>query len=734
MLKILRNHSKIYLTTSSRSYNTNYKKSVTNFKDGSSFIFESGRLARFADGSIILTHGDNSLLSTTVKGKTETTQDFLGLTTEYRPSGAAVGKIPSNALRREFLNSDYDILTARCIDRSLRPLFKQNYPFPIQIICKPLAFDDDCDPIVMSINASSASAYCANLPLITPVGAVRIGLVDDRIIINPNKYDRKQSSIDLLFTGTDDKKIIMLEMEGKEIPKEIFYECINEGFSSIESIISSIKKLNPDFIPINSLSEEMSENDKKLKNSIIELADNELTFIFTDVSLDKEKRDEKINKVLKEIMKDLKNEFNTPDYYLIISKMFYKVVKDILRRETIESKIRMDGRKLDEIRPISMEVDIYKKLHGSAIFQRGQSQVFSTVTFDSPEAAFRPDSISQLFGGQEEKKFIHHYEFPGFAINEIQQSSRQNRREIGHGMLAEKALKNIIPKDFPYSIRLNTQVLESNGSTSMAAVVGGTLALRDAGVHIKAPVAGIAMGLMTEEYCSESTNKVLLTDLNGLEDYAGDMDFKIAGTANGFTAMQLDIKIPGLSFDLMKESINESRKALNFILDKILILQPNVRSEFKKSVPIIDKINISMKCKVGLYQNGGYNHKLIESETGVKIKSEEDLQLRLFAPNREKLEEAKRMILELQDTDGTAKLIFGGIYDAEIVEILKSGFMIKFQRGTKPVFIKNSDIAGGKAKIFDSSVFKKHVGDKIKVSYYGDDPSTGKMRLSCLKY
>uniref|UniRef100_A0A0K0EUZ9 Polyribonucleotide nucleotidyltransferase n=1 Tax=Strongyloides venezuelensis TaxID=75913 RepID=A0A0K0EUZ9_STRVS len=733
MLKIFRKHPQLLkYNIIKRNYNNEYKKSTATLKNGLSYTFESGRMARFADGSIVISQGENALLSTTVKGKDKVNAGFLNLMVDYKPNAAAVGKIPENYLRKEFINSDADILTSRCIDRSLRPLFKENYDFPVQIICKPLSFDDDSDSVVLSINASSASAYCANLPLIDPVGAVRVAHVDDKILVNPNKHLLKKSMINLLITGTDKGKIVMLEMEGKEVPFSILQSCIEEGVESIKTIIKSIKELNPNFVPYDPQKSSLSDVEFEIQSLIRHLAENELQFIFTDITLDKEERDEKVRNVGKTIEADLGSQFKMIDFSTHFQKHFSKVVKEILRKETIISQKRMDGRDLNEIRPIKIEVDVYKKLHGSAIFQRGQSQVLSTVTFDSPESAFRPNSITQLFGLQEEKKFIHHYEFPSYAINEIKQQARSNRREIGHGILAERALKNLIPSDFPFTIRLNTEVLESNGSTSMAAVVGGTLALRDASVHLKSPVAGVAMGLMTSENSSDSEKKVILTDINGMEDYAGDMDFKIAGTKDGFTAMQLDIKIPGLTLNLLYEALHKSRKGLNFIINKIFEMQPDTREEFKKTVPVLEVINIPMKVKMALFQNGGYNYKLIESETGVKIKQEDELVLRIFAPNAKKFQEAKDMILNLAEVDRQANLDFGGIYEAEIVEILRSGFMIKFEKGTKPIFIKNSDIAGGKSKVPDSAMFNKKVGDKISVKYFGDDPCTGKMRLSCI--
>uniref|UniRef100_A0AC35TVP6 Polyribonucleotide nucleotidyltransferase n=1 Tax=Rhabditophanes sp. KR3021 TaxID=114890 RepID=A0AC35TVP6_9BILA len=764
MLAVLRSQKEPYCRIYKRSYNTIYKKESVKLGDGHPLVFESGHLARFADGAVVASMGENALLTTLVKGKVPSGSDFLGLTVEYKASAAAVGKIPNNFLRRELNNSDSDILLGRNIDRSLRPLIASSFAYPIQIICKPLAVDESCDSAVLSINGASAAAMMANIPMIRPVGAVRVAMIDETVIINPTRKELKSSICDILISGTEEKKMVMLEMEGKEMTTTKFLNCMTKGLIEVNKIVDTLKKMNPDFKPYIH-NEVLTKEELKLNESIKELSANQLEYIYTDATLDKEQRDIAVQTLFGNLKRDLRKENMKSfegDFDLLIYKFFWSFAKHTLRNLTINSNIRVDGRSPEEVRKLAIKTDMFKKLHGSAMFQRGladiensffkhwivqkvdmtlvfigtnllsqpgQSQVLSTITFDSPSAAFRADSISQLLGAQERKMFMHQYEFPGYATNEISQSRGSNRREIGHGNLAEKGLKYTVPEDFPYTIRLNTQVLESNGSTSMAAVCGGSLALRDAGVPITNPAAGIAMGLMSSENCIESKKSVILTDLNGLEDYAGDMDFKIAGTQKGFTAMQLDVKIDGLDVDITKQVLSKAKTGLKYLLDKMKKNQPEVRKAFKDSVPVVEDLKITMLSKRALFQNGAFNAKLIESETGVKITSDDELKINLFAPSQEHLLEATKMIEELCGTKKEVQLTFGAFYSAKITEIMPSGFLVSFDKNSKPHFISNFNFSG--KKVVDSSVFNKSVGDEIRIQYLGIDSETGKSRLTC---
>lgn len=472
------------------------------------------------------------------------------------------------------------------------------------------------------------------------------------------------------------------------------------------------------------------------------LADDQLYYILMDPTHDKTSRDNAITNLRRLVVTTISE---SPEYPAnVIEQVFSDYVKDTYRKIVLEHNQRCDGRKLDEFRPISIQVDVYKKLHGSAIFQRGQSQVLGTVTFDSPASAFHPDSIAQLLGAQQKKMFMLHYEFPGFATNEFSAKTAFNRRELGHGILAEKSLKHVMPDDFPYCIRLACQVLESNGSTSMASSSVGSLALYDAGVPLKSPVAGVAIGLLENK--SNKEDYRILTDIMGFEDYAGDMDFKIAGTKNGFTAMQLDIKNDGLTKEQVKESLNAAKNGISHVLEKMSAAIPEPREEFKKTVPIMEDVLLPNYKRSCLFRNGGYNAKQIEAETGTKIFIEDEQNIKLFSPNKEKLEQAKKMVAEwvffhifwldfdhfcffrFAEETATLDLTFGQWYTSEIVEIRENGIFVRIKQGTKPLFIPNHEL--DIRKVQHASVLGLKEGTPIKVQYFGRDPVTGYHRLS----
>ncbi|PAV65442.1 hypothetical protein WR25_12532 [Diploscapter pachys] len=411
----------------------------------------------------------------------------------------------------------------------------------------------------------------------------------------------------------------------------------------------------------------------------------------------------------------------------MISSVFSLYVKSQIRNLILKKGLRVDGRKLDEFRPINIEVDVFKKLHGSCLFQRGQTQVFSTVTFDSVEAAFHPDSISQMLGSQQKKTFMLHYEFPGYATNEISASRGANRREIGHGALAEKALKHVIPDEFPYSIRRACQVLESNGSSSMASACGGSVALLDAGVRLKNPVGGVAIGLMTNPEKPDEDYR-LLTDLMGMEDYAGDMDFKIAGTEKGFTAMQLDVKTLGLTRKQLKESLEVGDRGVKFVLGKMRAAISGPRVQFKPTVPVVEVVSIEHFKRLILFRNGAYNLKLIEAETGVKISQEDDTHVSLFAPNPEKLQQAKDLMQKLFDENEVKEYPYGKMLHVEIIEMSDRGVMVKLPDGGAPIFIPNVRLSN--VPIKHPSAAGLQVGQKITIQWLGRDPTTGQIRVS----
>ncbi|KAM3728390.1 Polyribonucleotide nucleotidyltransferase 1 [Dirofilaria immitis] len=688
--------------------------------------FEAGHIARLADGAAVVSQGDTSVLATVV-GKQSSAgdmADFMPLTVDFQQSASAVGRIPTNYLRRELQRNDSDILASRMIDRSIRPLFPENYSGETQIICKPLAIDDDGDPVILGLNAASTALTLSDIPWEGPIGAVRIALIDNEIVINPSRKNMKSSSLDLVIAGCDfGKRILMIDMDGCEIEIEKFSECIKTGLKAVSYLIQAINKVKDSCgrqkrqningeidIDMISLTEEMQI-----------LCGDQLYDILTDVEHDKLSRDRAISELGDHMLEKLK-ERNTPHK---LRHAFKNLLKRSLREALFKNERRCDGRKFDELRPVNIKMDVHKKLHGSTLFQRGQTQVFGTVTFDAPSAAFQPDALSQLLGAQQKKMFMLHYQFPSFATTAISSSLRTSRRELGHGALAEKALKRLIPEDFPYCLRLACDVLESNGSSSMASVCAGCLALLDAGVQMKAPAAGIAMGLIIDEGRSDYR---ILTDINGLEDFAGDMDFKVAGTVSGYTAMQLDLKVPGIKPEIVIESLKQARNGLEHLLLVMKKAQPQWRNHFKSTVPVHETIPIAIYKRHIIFRSGGYNAKLIESETGAKISVEDDTNISIFAPNKMKLEEAKMMLNKMFENENEIELVFGAMYKAEIVDVLEHGVLVTLHKGMKPILLKNSNLDA--RNVAHAKVLGFKSGQKIIIQYLGRDPITGYHRIS----
>ncbi|OZC10130.1 putative polyribonucleotide nucleotidyltransferase [Onchocerca flexuosa] len=688
--------------------------------------FEAGHVARLADGAAVVSQGETSVLATVVGKQSSAgdTTDFMPLTVDFQQSASAIGRIPTNYLRRELQRNDSDILASRMIDRSVRPLFSKDYSGETQIICKPLAIDDDGDPVILGLNATSAALTLSDIPWEGPMGAVRVALIDNEIVVNPSRKNMKTSSLDLVIAGCDyGKRILMIDMDGYEIETEKFLECIRTGLQAISHLIQAINKVK-DLCGRQKRQDVNGEIDIDMIALMEEmqiLYGNQLYDIFTNKEHDKLSRDRAVSAIADHMLEKLK-ERSTPHK---LRHTFKNLVKRSLREALFKSERRCDGRKFDELRPVDIKMNVYKKLHGSALFQRGQTQVFGTVTFDAPSTAFQPDALSQLLGAQQKKMFMLHYQFPSFATTAISSSLRTSRRELGHGALAEKALKRLIPEDFPYCIRLACDVLESNGSSSMASVCAGCLALLDAGVQVEAPAAGIAMGLIIDE---ERSDYRILTDINGLEDFAGDMDFKVAGTMSGYTAMQLDLKVPGIKPEMVMESLEQAKNGLKHLLLLMKKAQPQWRDHFKSTVPVHETIPVAIYKRHIIFRSGGYNAKLIESETGAKISVEDDTNISIFAPNKVKLEEAKMMLNKMFDSESERELVFGAMYKAEIVDVLEHGVLVTLHKGMKPILLKNSNLDA--RNVVHAKVLGFKTGQKIIIQYLGRDPNTGHHRIS----
>ncbi|EYB93090.1 hypothetical protein Y032_0186g1073 [Ancylostoma ceylanicum] len=692
--------------------------------DGGPLTLTTGHMARFASGAVVASAGDSAVLSTCVfRASTSESypgQDFVPLLVDFKQSAAAVGKIPTNYLRRELGQTDADILASRVIDRSLRPLFPPGWTNETQIVVKPLAVEEEADVVLLGLNAAASALHLSAVPWLGPTAAVRVGLVEDKFVLNPSRSILKQSSLDLLLTGCGDRRTVMIEMNGEQVPTEKLEEAIDVGLDAVGEILTAMDELRAQ-AGKEKAEFSLSKFPQDLEDEVRALCEERLYYILSDPTHDKVSRDNAIKEVGCDVVESIKD--CDPS---MVQAIFRHLTKKALRDLVLDHNMRCDGRGITEFRPITISVDVFKRLHGSSLFQRGQTQVMSTVTFDSPAAAFHSDSISQILGSQRKKMFMLHYEFPSYATNEISSSRGANRRELGHGALAEKALKHVIPKEFPYSIRLACQVLESNGSSSMASACGGSLALLDAGVPLSASVAGVAVGLITDKD-SKRPHKVL-TDISGIEDYAGDMDFKIAGSSQGFTAMQLDVKIPGLTRQQLTEAFTSGKAGIDHVLDKMAVMIDRPREGFKPTVPVIESMRLDAYKRQALFRAGGMHAKTIEAETGVKISHEDDAHISLFAPNKRLLEDAKALMTKLLSETDEPEFAFGQMVSAEVVELLERGAMLRLAGSGRPVFVPNSQLHS--VPIRHSSASGLQVGQKTTVQWLGRDADTGQIRLS----
>uniref|UniRef100_T1IQL5 polyribonucleotide nucleotidyltransferase n=1 Tax=Strigamia maritima TaxID=126957 RepID=T1IQL5_STRMM len=686
-----------------------------------------GKLARFADGSAEARQGDTSVLVTAVSKARSSPASFLPLTVDYRQKAAAAGRIPINHLRRELGFTDREILTSRMIDRSLRPLFPKGYNYDTQIMCNLLAVDGIFDPDIICINAASASLSLSDIPWNGPIGAVRVGLIDNELILNPTRIELQKSALNLVVVGAEHNLVVMLEASADNILIQDFLKAIKTGLKETQLIIKSIINLQKtlgapkrEFVLPSQPTPEMIE-------AVSSLAETRIEEVFTNYAHDKLSRDHAIVAIRQDVISKLTVSF--PNDSHMLNEIFDKVTRECFRKLIMKNNTRCDGRGLKDVRNISCNVDVYKPLHGSSLFQRGQTQVFCTLTFDSPESALRTDPVSAITGGIKEKNFMLHYEFPPYATKETGRIGPPGRRELGHGALAEKALIPIIPKKSPYTIRLTSEVLESNGSSSMATVCGGSLALMDAGVDVSGAAAGVAIGLITEP--GDNVTKIgdyrLLTDILGIEDYFGDMDFKMAGTKQGITALQADIKLEGLPMKIVSEAVSQAFEAKSEILKIMYNVIKTPRKDTKENWPVSEKLDVPVHKRTKLIGLGGFNLRKIVAETGVTITPLDETNYTIFAPSQTALNEAKEHIDKLLAQEKEPELEFGAIYKAKIVEIRESGVMLILYPTMQPTLLHNSQL--DQRKVSHPSALGLEVGQDLNVKYFGRDPVS--VSLSC---
>ncbi len=642
---------------------------------GRTLSIETGKIAELANGNVVVRYGETVVMvNVTAAKEPKEGIDFFPLSVDYEEKLYAVGKIPGGFTKREGKPADKAILTSRAIDRPLRPLFPKDFRNDTCVVATVLSVDPDNSPEVCAMIGASAALSISDIPFGGPTAAVAVGYVDDQIVINPTLAQREKSRLTLTVAGTLEK-ITMIEAGADEIPNDTMLEAIKTAHEEIKKICNFISNIKAE-IGKPKFEYKSFATDPEVYNEIVA---NFKDRMYQDVqATDKTVRDANIEKITEDITAYFVEKYGeeaAEEKKTDIADSVHDLEKACVREMILEEHKRPDGRKIDEIRPLSCEVGVLPRVHGSAIFTRGQTQVMSIVTLGTSSEAQELDGLDE----ETTKRYMHQYNFPAYSVGEARTSRGPGRREIGHGALAEKALVPVIPseEEFPYAIRVVSEVLSSNGSTSQASICGSTLALMDAGVPIKKPVAGISTGLVTDK--NDPSRYIMLTDIQGIEDFFGDMDFKVGGTKDGITAIQVDIKIDGLTYDIIKEAFERTKVARDYILDNIMLpVISEPRKEVSKYAPKIMMANICKdKIKDVIGPGGKMINKIID-ETGVKIDINDDGKVCVYANDSESGKKAMDMILDI------AKIIeVGGIYDGKVTRIMPFGAFVDIGGGNE---------------------------------------------------
>ena len=675
---------------------------------GKTLSIETGRFAKQADGSAIVRYGDTIVLATAVSAKEARANiDFFPLTCAYQEKTYAAGKIPGGFFKREGRPTEKEVLTSRLIDRPIRPLFPDGFHSETQVIVSVLSFGEENISDMLGIIGASAAVGISDIPFDGPVGAVRIGIIDNTFVVNPDLKEIDECDFALVVAGTD-QAVLMVEGGGFEINESVLLEAIDLAHKEIRSIVGTQREL----IKLAGRDKRQVEPpviDEKIESSV---SDHSLEAIKDAIKIpDKLVRQNSLDNILKAVIADL----NTGDEDISghISEAFNNIEKKLVRSMILDNNIRADGRKPDEIRQISSDVGILPRTHGSALFTRGETQCLAVVTLGTADDEQRIDSLE----GEARKTFMLHYNFPSFSVGEVRPMRGPGRREIGHGMLAEKAITPVLPSksDFPYTIRIVSDVLESNGSSSMATVCGGTLALMDAGVPIRKPVAGIAMGLI-----KEGDKYITLTDILGLEDHLGDMDFKVTGTEDGITAFQMDVKISGVTRDIMEKALEQARTGRLFILGRMSEILSEARGTLSTYAPRIFTMKIKPDKIRDIIGPGGKVIRGIVEQTGVKINVDDDGTVNIASIDEESAQKAMDIVKGI-----VAEAELGKLYMGTVKRIMDFGAFVEILPGTEGL-VHISQIAEERiSKVTD--VLKE--GDQFLVKVIEID-KTGRVRLS----
>jgi len=692
------------------------QQKVTAKIGGNEISIETGKIARLADGAVIVTCGDTTVLVSAVSALgIKEGQDYFPLTVDYREKAAAVGKFPGGYFKREGRPTEKETLTSRMIDRPLRPLFPKGYFYDTQIISILLSADGQNDPDILAMNGASAALSISDIPFAGPIGAVRIGRVNGEFVANPTHDERAQSDLDLVYVGTEND-VIMIEGSAKEMPEAEFIKALEFAHGHARKMIQAQKDL-------------ASRVGKPKRDVKLLLVNQEMVDIARQVAGDrleqalrtegKSARAKAIDALRDEVKTTILQKFPEANSFAI-SQAFEFVEKKMFRASILEKQQRVDGRGYHDLRPITCEVGVLPRAHGSAIFQRGETQALALATLAPIEEAQMIDAYG---GGEQSKRFILHYNFPPFSVGETGRTGAPGRREIGHGALAERSLEPVVPSEneFRYAIRVSSEIMESNGSTSMASVCGGMLALMDAGVPVKGMIAGISIGLVSEASDDGQLKRYeLLTDIIGSEDHYGDMDFKLCGTDAGVTGFQLDLKLPGIGHNIMAEAIQRAKETRTKILEIMRSTLDQPRTELSKYAPRIETIKINPEKIGALIGPGGKTIKGIVAETGAEINIEDDGSVHIYATTGESMTRAKEIIGGM-----TREIEIGQTYQGRVVTTKEFGAFVEVFPG-RDGLVHISELADFRVNRTEDVV---KIGDMIWVKCIGIDDK-GRVKLS----
>lgn len=677
---------------------------------GRKLSVETGKIAGLANGSCLVRYGDTVVLAcATASEAPREGIDFLPLSVDYDEKMYAVGKIPGGYLKREGKPSEKAILTSRVIDRPIRPLFPKDLRNDVAITLTVMSVDPDCSPEITAMIGASIALSISDIPWNGPIGGVFVGMVDGKPVINPTAEQRNVSTLELTVAASE-KKVVMIEAGAKEVSDDDMFNAIMLAHSEIKELVKFINGIvaaigKPKF------SYPSGELDHNMFDEIFEYCEEAVMYALdTD---DKNVRDERMQPVMEDIVANFEDKY--PDIRIVLPELIYKIQKKIVRRWLLVDHKRVDGRRLDEIRPLAAEVGLLPRAHGSGLFTRGQTQVLTVATLGTLSDAQRLEGLDD----EDSKRYMHHYNMPGYSTGEAKALRSPGRREIGHGALAERSLVPVLPseEEFPYAIRLVSEVVSSNGSTSQGSVCGSTLALMDAGVPIKAPVAGISCGLITED----NGDWMTMIDIQGLEDFYGDMDFKVAGTHKGITSIQMDLKIDGLTPEIIKAALEMTHQGRDEIIDKVLLPAISApRAEVSKYAPKMINFKINPDKIREVIGTGGKVIQKIVADTGAKIDIEDDGSVCIAAVDRDSADKAKAIIDAI-----VFEPVIGETYDGVVTKIAEFGAFVEYAPG-KEAMVHISKLQDKRTEKVEDVV---HVGDAVRVKYIGLDKK-GRMDFS----